>query len=489
MPDISPLFAVEAEKLLSEGKTDDAIELCEKGILVYPKYPVALSILARAYRIKGEIHAAKEKLAIVEQFRPNYKAIEVIKTQIDNPNFDFQISNNTITEHTAIQIDEPSLSDSETDDITDVSESEINNISVEDSQNESENFDINPEDIDALFEDSPSESSNEIEQTEVNDYQEAAEEAEDLSLSLENISDDLYDEDTPDTLSYSLEIGSDLASELESLISDIEEESLETDFIESKEEIHTNQEQNIPNDFDTINSETQSDYDVSSELNDLEYDEDLEGISEEIDLEISDIDDISDYSKESTYSIVDVAIEKEKLDTSKLPKNAKMSQLLDNSVSSIRANDLSLIPGLLTSPLQSDNSNKCHNYSEQLLPAYPPFPDSVSVNAITSTLGNNEIDQSIDLDEVTIDRSGAEDSFSRLADKIKNLSMPRIEAPNYEPEDEDYSPPSIITPTIANLLAMQGRVNEAIDAYEKLIIDDPENSSSYLSQIESLKNK
>jgi tetratricopeptide (TPR) repeat protein len=224
-------------------------------------------------------------------------------------------------------------------------------------------------------------------------------------------------------------------------------------------------------------------------LNDLEYDEDLEGISEEIDLEISDIDDISDYSKESTYSIVDVAIEKEKLDTSKLPKNAKMSQLLDNSVSSIRANDLSLIPGLLTSPLQSDNSNKCHNYSEQLLPAYPPFPDSVSVNAITSTLGNNEIDQSIDLDEVTIDRSGAEDSFSRLADKIKNLSMPRIEAPNYEPEDEDYSPPSIITPTIANLLAMQGRVNEAIDAYEKLIIDDPENSSSYLSQIESLKNK
>lgn len=54
MSDISPLFALEAENLLTNGHTEDAIELCKKGLEVYPDYPAAISILAKAYNLLGK---------------------------------------------------------------------------------------------------------------------------------------------------------------------------------------------------------------------------------------------------------------------------------------------------------------------------------------------------------------------------------------------------------------------------------------------------
>ncbi len=547
MPDISPLFAVEAEKLLSEGKTDDAIELCEKGILVYPKYPVALSILAKAYRIKGEIDTANEKLAAVEQFRPNYKAVETTKIQIAQPEFKIELSSEKTESHAEENIDTTIFDASEEADIDEVDslveevipEEEIETPKVEE-ENTEDDFDINPEDIDAIFasEDVNAESTETIlseENSELNE--EPAEnliiEGEFDPMLLDKIADDLYDKDTQEEVELTYDISDNLTAELDNLIADIEETNTliaEATPEDSKKQQITAHEttssidsiENINEVSDTLQAiyEEPTEFDLNSELDDLEYDEDLEGVSDilspydkeealetpqdieeestEFDLnsELDDLEydeDLEGVSEELRFDDEETKLEKvttnvetEEVDLSKLPKNAKMSYFMDDSVSAIRAKDVSLIQGLTTSPLQAERSLKSRNYSEQILPAYPAFPDSISVNAITSTLGNNWEENSIDLDDNDIDRSGAEDNFSMLADKIKNLSMPKIEELDYGDEIEDYAPPTIISPTIATLLAIQGRTKEAIAAYEKLILEDPDNADAYREKIEEL---
>jgi len=54
MDEISPLFALEAEQLLLSGFAEEAIEICNNGLAVYPDYPVARVILARAYNFIGK---------------------------------------------------------------------------------------------------------------------------------------------------------------------------------------------------------------------------------------------------------------------------------------------------------------------------------------------------------------------------------------------------------------------------------------------------
>jgi len=54
MDEISPLFALEAEQLLLSGFAEEAIEVCNNGLAVYPDYPVAKVILARAYNLIGK---------------------------------------------------------------------------------------------------------------------------------------------------------------------------------------------------------------------------------------------------------------------------------------------------------------------------------------------------------------------------------------------------------------------------------------------------
>lgn len=60
MSEISPLFAIEAEKLLNEGKPEQAAELCERGLDEYPDYTAALIVLAKAYQAIGKADVAEE---------------------------------------------------------------------------------------------------------------------------------------------------------------------------------------------------------------------------------------------------------------------------------------------------------------------------------------------------------------------------------------------------------------------------------------------
>ena len=50
---LSPLFAIDAQNLLNDGKIQEAIDLCEEGLKAFPNYAAGEGVLARAYKQLG----------------------------------------------------------------------------------------------------------------------------------------------------------------------------------------------------------------------------------------------------------------------------------------------------------------------------------------------------------------------------------------------------------------------------------------------------
>ena len=76
---MSPLFAIEAEKLLNQGKVQEAIDLCLEGLKQYPKYASAEAVLARAYKEIGDDEKADETLAKAIEKNPLNRTFKSIK--------------------------------------------------------------------------------------------------------------------------------------------------------------------------------------------------------------------------------------------------------------------------------------------------------------------------------------------------------------------------------------------------------------------------
>ncbi|MDT3738675.1 MAG: tetratricopeptide repeat protein [Candidatus Kapabacteria bacterium] len=66
MSELSILFAVEADKLLQAGKPEEAIEICSRGLEIYPGYAAAISILAKAYKEIGELNKTAQ---LIESYK------------------------------------------------------------------------------------------------------------------------------------------------------------------------------------------------------------------------------------------------------------------------------------------------------------------------------------------------------------------------------------------------------------------------------------
>ncbi len=68
MEEINALFAIEAEELIAEGRIEEAILLCERGLEVYPDYAAAVAILAHAYSLGGDSQRSQQ---VIEKFAVN----------------------------------------------------------------------------------------------------------------------------------------------------------------------------------------------------------------------------------------------------------------------------------------------------------------------------------------------------------------------------------------------------------------------------------
>ncbi|MGE5479338.1 MAG: tetratricopeptide repeat protein [Chloroflexota bacterium] len=76
MQPISPLFAVEAEKLIADGQISDAIELCRRGLELFPGYAAGVVALAKALAAAGDSKSANEELQNAFQESSGFKAFQ-----------------------------------------------------------------------------------------------------------------------------------------------------------------------------------------------------------------------------------------------------------------------------------------------------------------------------------------------------------------------------------------------------------------------------
>ncbi len=85
MTSISPTFALQAHTLLEGGQPVEAISLCEQGIELYPDYTTAYTVLAKAYRLTGDIRAAVESIERGLQRMPLDRSLLRLHSQMRHP--------------------------------------------------------------------------------------------------------------------------------------------------------------------------------------------------------------------------------------------------------------------------------------------------------------------------------------------------------------------------------------------------------------------
>jgi len=81
------------------------------------------------------------------------------------------------------------------------------------------------------------------------------------------------------------------------------------------------------------------------------------------------------------------------------------------------------------------------------------------------------------------------DSFIKSEPRIPTLN--RAEKDSFTDRDlseKSIKPPEIISENLANILIKQGKIDKAIDIYEKLILKFPEKKAYFASRIEDMKN-
>ncbi len=83
MNEISELFAVEAEDLLSKGLNLEAKEVCLNGLEHYPDYPSAYSILAGIFEQNGEYPAASALIDKAVELFPFSVALKSCRSRIN----------------------------------------------------------------------------------------------------------------------------------------------------------------------------------------------------------------------------------------------------------------------------------------------------------------------------------------------------------------------------------------------------------------------
>lgn len=83
MDEVNILFAVDAEHLLINGESSEAILLLKNGLRKYPEYTAAYCLLAKAYDEVGETETALETVEIALERFPNTQSLIGIKSYLE----------------------------------------------------------------------------------------------------------------------------------------------------------------------------------------------------------------------------------------------------------------------------------------------------------------------------------------------------------------------------------------------------------------------
>ncbi|MFN5865887.1 MAG: tetratricopeptide repeat protein, partial [Candidatus Kapaibacterium sp.] len=98
--EISPLFAIDAQKLLGAGDASGAVQLLEQGIEVFPEYTTAYAVMARAFMQMRDAESAYEWVKRGLKQAPTHRALVILEQELRRQTF-----SGTTTESNSVQQD------------------------------------------------------------------------------------------------------------------------------------------------------------------------------------------------------------------------------------------------------------------------------------------------------------------------------------------------------------------------------------------------
>lgn len=470
--EISPLFAVDAEELLEEGKTQEAIDLCLAGLEEYPGYPAGEAVLAKAYKISGDEEKANQRIEKFQSKNPNIKSFNAVKSStkeqlieqstkkkikkndieenlddlnsIDDANY-IEENESNVEEEIKESIDgsainDENIEDEETSEEFDLSQFEENldDDELEDQGIESEVFEEND---DEFLEKSSESTINNQTQAETNENKEKK--SDDIITSGEELSN--YDD----------------SEDFENLDYEFENANDETD---QDEEIELNPETNENTDifdFDNIESDLDEDYEFPEES--LSQDKD-------VDLAIPEFTGYEDETEKSQPEVIEYQ-EEDFEDT-----NAETEEEIELS-----AFEIDLIPGLISKFELFDRELK-HEEDFFGIKSLPDFENKYTAKDV---LALPKTEKRKDILEMSI-KYIKEDNRSRLTELSEEIDD-KLDVEEIQPTViRDSRKSNSYTLTLARIYEEQGAVKDAIEIYKKLIEQNPKEKDFYESRIKEL---
>jgi tetratricopeptide (TPR) repeat protein len=504
--DISPLFAIDAQKLLGTGDASGAVHLLEKGIEVYPEYATAYAVMARAYMQMRDVESAYEWVQRgLKQF-PTHRALVILEQELRRQTF-----GGTAPESHPAQPEQIEESEQE---VLQESPQE----SPQESQPESSPTQSEAPAVDARI-DEPNLHAH---------YPEANERDVLLDEALSNVDDD------NDQWNKAAEIVDEHHVDVPE--SETETESLPEHYpaVQSAADIRTDDA--LSNIDDDNNAWTEvraaAEEAVEEEVLKEEHPEDTaavredsvgedsvgeDSVGEDVALEQNDIpadDEITDHSGDSRHVtaagisteevlqkinvvggnvVVDKVIMRDLMERMELQGLRLISSPAAGSRRAFRSSAMRLIPGLEFTPLRVQSSPKARR-STSHLPELPPFPvirgSEMNVSpTLAPSAPAKASKKSSKADRSSRSSDAPKTQLEELALRLEKVRTPITEEPDgVTPRGvSEGVEPTLVTETMAKIYAQQGLTDQAIKAYRQLARSKPERREEFEQRIVELQ--
>jgi hypothetical protein len=504
MDDISPLFALEAEQLMLDGKTDEAIELCNAGLLDYPDYPAAYAVLAQAYLEFEDYEAAKDSIKSGLKFFPNNPKLNLLQDSIGKsekntplyqkpPKKDISKLDDDIFELEDEHFDEQFEETPGFDSFFIAHKSDEDKV-FEETTEKDEDEQLSEDDIAAMFDNNDEEEIPE-ETTEKDEDEQLSED--DIAAMFDNNDEEEIPEETTEKDEDEQLSEDDIAAMFdnnddeeipEGTTEDDNEEELSEDDIAAM--FDNNDDEEIPKGTTKDDNEEELSEDDIAAMFDNKDDEEIpEGTTEddtEEELSEDDNPNMLDQQEEDVEETIEEDIEEEideqlneddirpltdynesNVDIEAVSENQSLTYIEEKSFDKeeLRSSNINLIPGIAIKPLSiSEESGRKDIFYDSL----PDFPDFGYDEKHTSDK------------EISI--------LKNLAKQIKDNSL------NYEEDDQHIQQESdenlIISETMANIYYQQGLISKAIEVYHQLSDQevDPTKKEEFAKKIDAIIN-
>ncbi|HYF02397.1 MAG TPA: tetratricopeptide repeat protein [Patescibacteria group bacterium] len=460
---ITRLFAVEAEKLLAAGQADEAVQLCEMGLVQYPDYPTAYGILARAYKTLGDADIAVEAIERGLERFPLNKFLLRLKREIYKVPATVPQENRLKNKEVTAEIIQENAAAEEFFKSEVATEEEIEAATVA-------KFALAPEEELIIDEEVITE----------NDVENPAElEADPAVIEISEIESECEREEFEKVFKN---------DEQEDLI--IDEEVISEDDVENPVELEAD-----PAVIEVSKGEAEEEREEFEEVfktgNPIEGESSTEAkeVLKEMPLkeDFSKVESFPASANDVRYSPLRI------IETFKKDETQRKS---------LKSASVRLIPGLEFAPLRFESSKKYDRHISAL-PEPPPFRTFKTIQRVNyavthpSMFHRMEQIQQPETSGNLIQRRAQEAGFvaqnltplEELATRLEKARIPVVK--------EDIDPqlasltrePSVVTDTMATIYEMQGALAEALKAYQVLARQKPEKLEYYEGKIQEIKKR